>query len=106
MSHDDSAAWRARAQEMRSLVDAADGRISKELLLRIAEDYEWFADSIEQRPNRFLPPEEVVPAEVRIFGNRTRPAGAAPSLVPDQDIPDFLRDTRAPAREPSDDNGR
>ncbi|MBX9773027.1 MAG: hypothetical protein K2Y71_01335 [Xanthobacteraceae bacterium] len=89
---------------MRQLVDAAEGRISKELLLRIAEDYEAFADSIEQRPNRFLPPEDVVPAEVRKFGTRTRSVGTAPSLVPEQDIPKFLKRTPASASEPSDDD--
>ena len=88
---------------MRALVYSADGRISKELLLRIAEDYEAFADSIEQRPNRFLPPEEVVPAEVKKFGIRGH-ADTAPPLVP-EDIPDFLKRPSI-AREPSDDNGR
>ena len=55
MSAEDSALWRARAKEMRALVDTAQGRISKELLIRIAEDYERFAQSIEERPNRFVP---------------------------------------------------
>jgi hypothetical protein len=89
---------------MRALVYSADGRISKELLLRIADDYEAFADSIEQRPNRFLPPEEVVPAEVRQYGTRGHPSDTAPSLVP-EDIPDFLK-RPSMAREPSDDNER
>jgi hypothetical protein len=88
---------------MRALVDRAQGRISKELLLRIAEDYEAFADEIEQRPNRFVFPEEAVPAEVR---KRPTAVGAAPSLVPAQDFPEFLKRTPAPAKEPSDESGR
>jgi hypothetical protein len=106
MSLEESAAWRTRAAEMRALVEMADGRISKELLLRIAEDYEWFADEIERRPNRFVLREEAVPAEVRKFGTRRPSVGAAPSLVPGQDFPEFLKRTLAPARDPSDDNGR
>src|SRR5262245_54131695 len=95
MSSDDSAIWRARAAEMRALVDKAEGRISKELLLRIAEDYEWFARSIEQRPNRVLPPEDAVPAEVRPYSSRPGPTDAPP-LIPDDEIPNFLK--RAPAK--------
>jgi hypothetical protein len=101
MSRDDSSIWRARAEEMRRLVDKAEGRISKELLLRIAEDYELFAQSIEQRPDRFLPPEEAVPAEVRRFGQRKASVGAPP-LIPDA-VPEFLRRARSTAQEPSDD---
>lgn len=106
MSIDESKVWRARAAQMRALVDKAQGRISKELLLRIAEDYEQFAQSIEQRPDRFLPSPDLVPAEVRQYGHRIKSLGAAPSVIPDDDIrqiPDFLRQPRAPADEPSDD---
>jgi len=101
MSRDDSAVWRARAEEMRRLVDTAEGRVSKELLLRIAEDYEWFARSIEQRPNRFLPAEDAVPAEVKRFGERIASAGAPP-LIPDT-VPDFLKRGPAMAEQPADD---
>jgi hypothetical protein len=93
MSRDDSAVWRARAKEMRALADAVEGRISKELLLRIAEDYEWFAQTIEERPNRFVPAPEIVPAEVRQYG--TRSIGAPSPDLPDIDLPEFLK--RRPA---------
>ena len=95
MSRDDSSIWRARAEEMRRLVDEAEGRISKELLLRIADDYEWFARSIEPRPGRFPPPDDTVPAEVRRYGQRMASAGAPP-LIPET-IPEFLRRARATA---------
>jgi hypothetical protein len=94
MSRDDSAVWRARAEEMRALVDTAEGRISKELLLRIAEDYEWFAQTIEERPNRFVPAPDIVPAEVRQYGERGRSMNAPPSEP--LDLPDFLK--RRPAK--------
>jgi hypothetical protein len=94
MSRDDSAAWRARAEEMRALVDTAEGRISKELLLRIAEDYEWFAQIIEERPNRFVPAPDIVPAEVRQYGERGR--SARPAEFRDPDPPSFLK--RRPAK--------
>lgn len=93
MSRDDSAVWRARAQEMRALVESAEGQISKELLLRIAEDYERFAQSIEERPNRFVPAPEIVPSEVRQYGERGRSIGAPPAEP--IDLPDFLK--RRPA---------
>ena len=103
MSRDDSKVWRARAAQMRALVDKAEGRISKELLLRIAEDYELFARSIEQRPDRFLPSPDLVPAEVRQYGHRIKSPGAAPSVVPDADvrpIPEFLRNRSKTEDEP------
>lgn len=109
MSRNDSKVWRVRAAQMRALVDKAEGRISKELLLRIAEDYELFAQSIEQRPDRFLPSPDLVPAEVRQYGHRIKSLGAAPSVIPDADVgqvPDFLRQRRTPADEPSDEDGR
>ena len=101
MSSDDSAVWRARAEEMRRLVDTAQGQISKELLLRIAEDYERFARMIEQRPNRFLPPEEAVPPEVKQYGER-KPSTGAPPLIPDA-VPEFLRRRAATASGTGDD---
>lgn len=95
MSLDDAKVWRARAEEMRTLVDVAQGRISKELLLRIAEDYEWFARSIEERPDRFVPSPETVPPEVAQYGER------GPSIVPPSeseiDIPQFLKQRPADA---------
>lgn len=109
MSLDDSKVWRVRAAQMRALVDTAQGRISKELLLRIAEDYELFAQSIEQRPDRFLPSPDLVPAEVKQYGQRVKPLVAAPSVAPDGDLPEipqFLRRRNTSAGEPSDDHDR
>jgi len=93
MSRDESAMWRARAEEMRALADAAEGRISKELLLRIAEDYERFAQSIEGRPDRFVPAPEIVPAEVKQYGKRS--TGAPAPELPEIELPEFLK--RRPA---------
>jgi hypothetical protein len=90
MSREESAFWRARAEQLRAVAKTMEEGIAREVVYRIAEDYELFAQSIEQRPNRFLPPEEVVPPEVEQYGGRKRSPGAAPPLVP-EDIPKFLK---------------
>ena len=41
--------WRDRAREMRALADQANDNISKEMMLRIAEDYERLAFRAELR---------------------------------------------------------
>ena len=95
MSCDDSVHWLARAEQMRGFAEEAKGGISKHLMRRIAEDYEGFARTIEQRPSRFPPPPAVVPAAVRLYSRRKNPAGAPPRGTPDLAIPNFLK--RGPA---------
>src|SRR3954469_16589427 len=51
---DHSTYWHTRAEQMRALASEAKGEISKHVMSRIADDYERFAQTIEQRPNRFL----------------------------------------------------
>ena len=75
MSHHDSTQWRARAKETRILAEKMKGEISKHLMLRIAEDYERLARTVEHRPNRFA-------AEVSQYGSRKKAAGAPPPRTP------------------------
>ena len=104
MSSEDLTYWRARANEMRVLAETVEGEISKQLLRRIADDYERFAQSIEGRPNRFVPSPDIVPLEVKRFGQRSR-APAAPALeFSDRDLPSFLKRGPATAEEPSRDD--
>src|SRR5262245_30447745 len=90
MSRDDSVHWFARAEEMRGFAETAKGGISRQLMLRIAEDYERFARAIAQRPNRFPPPPAAVPAAVRLYGRRNNATGASPRGTPEMAIPRFL----------------
>jgi hypothetical protein len=91
MSREDSALWRGRAEQLRALGETMEAGIARQVVFRIAEDYELFAQSIEQRPNRFLPPEGVDPLEVKQDGDHTRTAEQDASLVPDQDLPDLVK---------------
>jgi hypothetical protein len=104
MSSDDSAFWRARADEMRVLAETVEGEISKQLLHRIADDYERFARTIEGRPNRFVPSPDIVPLEVKRFGQRSRAPAAPPLEFSDRDLPSFLKRGPATAEEPSRDD--
>lgn len=95
MSRDDSVHWFARAQEMRGFAQTVKGGISRQLMLRMAEDYEGFARALERRPNRFRAPPAAVPAAVRLYGRRKNPAGVPLRGAPAMAIPRFLR--RGPA---------
>lgn len=94
MSDGASTYWLARAEQMRALAAETKGEISKRLTYRIADDYERFARTLEQRPSRFLPIPPVLPAEVRRFAP-CRISGAASSETVDLELPDFLK--RGPA---------
>jgi hypothetical protein len=94
MHYNDPTPWRARAKELRALAETTKGGISKHMLRRIAEDYERFAGTVEQRPNRFPPNPAIVPPEVRQFALRKNPFTAPQARLPDPQIPGFLK--RAP----------
>ena len=91
--YNDPMPWRARAEELRVLAETMKGGISKHMLRRIAEDYERFARTVEQRPNRFPPNPAIVHPEVRQFALRKNPftAPQAQARIPDAEIPGFLK---------------
>jgi hypothetical protein len=59
---------------MRALAAKTTGGISKHLMHKIADGYERFAQTIEQRPNRFPQTPAAVPIEVRRFAPWKKPA--------------------------------
>jgi hypothetical protein len=103
MSYDDPAHWHGRAKEMRVLAEQMDECVSKQMMRRIAEDYECLARTAEQRAKRFpsnpLRKTPVVPAEVRQFTPRKNPVGVPPASILDVKIPSFLKRGPATAEE-------
>ena len=78
MSFNNSMHWRGRAEELRGLAGQMPESVSKQLMRKIAENYECLARTAEQRVNHF-PPDllgEVVPGEVG--GDMTARSGPAP----------------------------
>ena len=67
MSHSDSTQWRAHAQETRIRAEKMKGEISKHLMLRITEDYEQLARTVEHRPKPLCGRGETIrlPEEIR-----------------------------------------
>jgi len=94
MSCDPSTHWRTRAEETRALAKTMSDGISKQLMHRIAADYERLAQSVEHRPNRFSPILADVPAEVRQFAS-LKNSISAPARYLDLELPSFLK--RGPA---------
>ena len=92
MSCDPSTHWRTRAEETRALAETMSDGISKQLMHRIAADYERLAQSVEHRPNRFLP--VLAPAEVKQFAS-LKNSNSAPARYLDLELPSFLK--RGPA---------
>jgi len=94
MSYEESIRWRARAAQMRALAEEMRDGISKQVMHRIAENYERFARTVEDRPNRFLPIPPVFRAEVRRLAPCKDSVGAPPGVI-DLELPSFLK--RGPA---------
>jgi hypothetical protein len=67
MSHEDSTHWQVRSEKMRALAEQMSEGVSKQVLHRIADDYQRFARMVEDRPNRFAVIATAAPAEVRRF---------------------------------------
>jgi hypothetical protein len=81
---------------MRGFAEEAKGGFSKHVMRGVAADYERFARTIEQRPNRFPSTPAIVPAEVRLYRPRKDSTGAAqPRRISELAIPTFLK--RGPA---------
>jgi hypothetical protein len=111
MAYSDPAHWHERAKEMRVLAEQMDECVSKQMVHRIAEDYERLAQTAEQRV-KDAPPlpvariaikttinTVVVPAEARRFAPRRKLVGTPPRIVPDLQIPGFLKRGPATAEE-------
>jgi len=47
--------WRDRAEEMRTLAEAMKDHVSREMILRIAQDYEKLAQRAEERSKGMSP---------------------------------------------------
>jgi hypothetical protein len=101
MSYNDPMYWRGRAEELRGLAERTAESVSKQLMRKIAENYECLARTAEQRVNRF-PPDllgKVVPAEVRQFARLKKPVAKAPQKISGPEIPRFLKQGPAMAEE-------
>jgi len=103
MSYADPTHWRGRAEEMRALAEQKGESVSKQMMLRIAEDYERLARIAEQRakdsPPRPVFKREAVPAAVRPFARRKNPFFISPPRIPGFEIPRFLKRGPATAEE-------
>jgi hypothetical protein len=103
MSYADPTHWRGRAQEMRAAAEAMQECVSKQMMQRIAEDYERLAQAAEQRVKDSPPPPAVrilaVPAAARHFARRRIHFISPPPSTPDPAIPRFLKRGPATAEE-------
>jgi hypothetical protein len=75
---------------MRALAEETRGGISRQLMHRIAEDYERFARMLEDRPSRFAAIAPALPAAVRRFAPCKHSSGPTRRIV-DVEIPGFLK---------------
>jgi len=101
MPYSDPAYWRGRAEETRVLAEQMQECVSKQMMRRIAEDYERLARTAEQRAKE--PPLKpalvpaVVPTAPRQFARRGHRIVAPPAGIPE--IPRFLKRGPATAEE-------
>jgi hypothetical protein len=95
MSYNDPTHWRGCAENMRGLAETMKDRMAKRIMHRIAEDYDRLAETAEQRANSFPRNLKVVPAGLRLFAYRRKPANTPATEFSDLEIPSFLR--RGPA---------
>ena len=99
MSYADPIHWRGRADELRAAAEQMQECVSKQMTLRMAEDYERLAQAAEQRA-KDCPPHPIfaiaaVPKAARPFALRRTRLFPSPSSIPDVEIPRFLK--RGPA---------
>jgi hypothetical protein len=90
-SYNDPTHWRDRAKQMRVLAEQMHGSVSKQMMRRIAEDYERLARTAEAKG--------FVPAEARLFAHRKNRGGARLARIADLEIPSFLKRGPATAEE-------
>jgi hypothetical protein len=103
MSYADPVHWRGRAEEMRAAAEHMQECVSKQMMHRIAEDYERLAQTAEQRA-KDCPPHPIfaiaaVPAAARQFALRRTRLIPSPPSTPNVDIPRFLKRGPATAEE-------
>ena len=103
MTYADPTHWRGRAEEMRTAAEAMQECVSKQMMQRIAEDYERLAQTAEQRA-KDCPPHPIfalaaIPKAARKFALRRTRLIPAPSSIPDVEIPPFLKRGPATAEE-------
>src|SRR5690242_5010916 len=100
MSYSDPAHWRGRAEELRGQAEKMNESVSKELMRKMAEDYERLAATADQRvkDSKPLPGLEfaALPVAVRPFARRRMSIGARLTGVADAEIPGFLKQGPAP----------
>ena len=103
MSYADPTHWRGRAEEMRAAAEQMQECVSKQMMQRIAEDYERLAQTAEQRA-KDCPPHPIfaivaVPKAARQFALRRTRLIPSPPSTPDAEIPRFLKRGPATAEE-------
>jgi hypothetical protein len=103
MSYSDPAHWRGRAEELRGQAEAMNESVSKQLMQKIAEDYERLAETAEQRvkDSKPLPGLELVgvPRAVQSFARRKSLVRTQLPGTAGADIPRFLKQGPATAEE-------
>jgi hypothetical protein len=103
MSYADPVHWRGRAEEMRAAAEQMQDCVSKQMMQRIADDYERLAQTAEQRA-KDCPPHPIfalaaIPKAARQFALRRTRLIPSPPSTPDPAIPHFLKRGPATAEE-------
>jgi len=101
MSYNDPTHWRVRAKQMRVQAEQMNESVSKQLMRKIADDYDHLARTAERRakdsPSKPFPNLEVLPVEVRLFARRK--LGKPVDRTSGSEIPGFLKRGPASAKE-------